>query len=82
MDAPLDVERKVRVAIPTLPVAQRAGFEEVDLVLDEEAAKAEAERCLNCRRCLGCKLCEEVCKPEAVNYLDGARGREGQRGQY
>ena len=69
VNAPLDVERKVRVAIPTLPVEQRVGFEEVDLVLDEVAARSEAERCLNCRRCLGCKLCEEVCKPEAVNYL-------------
>ncbi|HME46137.1 MAG TPA: FAD-dependent oxidoreductase [Syntrophorhabdales bacterium] len=67
--APLDVERKVRVAIPTLPLEQRVGFEEVDLVLDELAARSEAERCLNCRRCLGCKLCEEACKPEAINYL-------------
>ena len=69
VNAPLDVERKVRVAIPTLPLDQRVGFDEVDLVLDEAAARAEAERCLSCRRCLGCKLCEEVCKPEAVNYL-------------
>ena len=69
LHAPLDIERKVRVAIPAIPLEQRTGFDEVDLTLDEAAARAEAERCLNCRRCLGCKLCEEACKPEAVNYL-------------
>jgi heterodisulfide reductase subunit A-like polyferredoxin len=69
VEAPLDVEKRVRAAIPMRPLTDRTGFDEVELVLDEAVAKAEAERCLNCRRCLGCKLCEEVCKPEAVNYF-------------
>jgi heterodisulfide reductase subunit A-like polyferredoxin len=68
---PPDVERRVRVAVPRLPVADRTGFREVELVLDELEARTEAERCLNCRRCLGCKICEEACKPGAIDYLQG-----------
>ncbi len=66
---PLDIERRFRAAIPSIAVDTRKGFEEVELVLDEVAARAEAERCLNCRRCLGCKICEEACKPGAIDYL-------------
>ena len=66
---PLDIERRFRAAIPSIPVDERKGFEEVELVLDEVTAKGEAERCLNCRRCLGCKICEEACKPGAIDYL-------------
>lgn len=71
VDVPQDIERRFRAVVPTLPLKDRKGFEEVEMVLDEAAARAEAERCLNCRRCLGCKLCEEACKPEAINYLMG-----------
>ncbi len=39
--------------------------------MNEETARAEADRCLNCRACLGCKICEEVCKPEAIDYTEG-----------
>jgi heterodisulfide reductase subunit A-like polyferredoxin len=71
VEVPEDLERRFRAVAPTLPVSERRGFEEVELVLDEVAAKAEAERCLNCRRCLGCKLCEEACKPGAIDYMMG-----------
>jgi heterodisulfide reductase subunit A-like polyferredoxin len=71
VEVPEDLERRFRAVAPTLPVSERKGFEEVELVLDEMAAKAEAERCLNCRRCLGCKLCEEACKPGAIDYMMG-----------
>jgi len=66
---PDGIEKRVRAEIPTLPVTQRSGFEEVELTLDEATARLEAERCLSCRKCLGCKLCEEACKPEAINYM-------------
>jgi heterodisulfide reductase subunit A-like polyferredoxin len=71
VEVPEDIERKFRAVAPTLPLSDRKGFEEVEQVLDESAAIAEAERCLNCRRCLGCKLCEEVCKPGAIDYMMG-----------
>ena len=39
--------------MPELPVAERINtFDEVDLVISEEDAKHESNRCLNC--CLTC----------------------------
>ncbi len=69
VEVPPDIERRFRAIVPAIPLEERKGFEEVELALDEMAARAEAERCLNCRRCLGCKLCEEACKPQAIDYL-------------
>lgn len=47
----------------------RAGnFEEVALGYDEEQAKAEAERCLNCAVCSECLQCVEACLPKAINH--------------
>jgi heterodisulfide reductase subunit A-like polyferredoxin len=70
-EVPIDIERRFRAQVPAIPVAERKGFEEVEMVLDEAAAKAEAERCLNCRRCLGCRICEDACKPGAIDYFQG-----------
>ena len=40
---------RTREDLPRLPVSERhAGFPEVDLPLDAEAARAEADRCLHC----------------------------------
>jgi heterodisulfide reductase subunit A-like polyferredoxin len=72
-DVPPFIAKKPRVAIPTIPVRDREGFKEVYQTLTEAEAREEAERCLNCRRCLGCKICEEFCKPEAIDYLEGPR---------
>ena len=49
-----------------LPVAQRAGFDLVELTLTEEAARAEAQRCLQCSSF--CDKCVEVC-PNRANYV-------------
>lgn len=47
----------------------RAGnFEEVALGYDEEQAKAEAERCLNCAVCSECLQCVDACLPKAINH--------------
>ncbi|HEY3277800.1 MAG TPA: FAD-dependent oxidoreductase [Syntrophorhabdaceae bacterium] len=69
-DIPSFIEKRARVAIPSLPVPERSGFQEVFHPLTAEDARREAERCLNCRKCLGCRICEEFCKPEAINYFE------------
>jgi putative selenate reductase len=48
-----------------LPVAQRDGFACVEQTLSEEAARAEAARCLQCSTF--CDKCVEVC-PNRANY--------------
>jgi putative selenate reductase len=48
-----------------LPVKQRAGFDLVEQTLTEEAARAEAQRCLQCSSF--CDKCVEVC-PNRANY--------------
>ncbi|MBC7258890.1 MAG: putative selenate reductase subunit YgfK [Chloroflexi bacterium] len=48
-----------------LPVGQRAGFELVEQSLTEDAARAEAARCLQCSAL--CDKCVEVC-PNRANY--------------
>ncbi|AEF93696.1 Glutamate synthase (NADPH) [Desulfotomaculum nigrificans CO-1-SRB] len=51
------------------PAAARAdNFEEVALGFNEEQAKAEAERCLNCAVCSECLQCVDACLPKAINH--------------
>jgi putative selenate reductase len=61
------LEKKSRLArpehAPELPVAERAGFEEVLRSLDPEAARREAARCLDCDEV--CSLCVTVCPNRA-----------------
>jgi len=44
------------------------GFEEVEQALDEEEARAEAARCLNCGVCSECMECVRVCEPRAIDH--------------
>jgi len=61
-----------RVPIPSIPVIQRKGFQEVIRGYSQEEAVAEAERCLNCgvpfglRTCWFCLPCEIECPEEAL----------------
>jgi heterodisulfide reductase subunit A-like polyferredoxin len=56
-----------RMRPPTLPVEKRlSGFDEVNLLVDEEVAQAEAGRCLNCGGCCECYECVKACKAHAV----------------
>jgi len=48
---------------PTLPPAERSGFALVEQTLDEEAARREADRCLQCAAL--CDKCVEVCPNRA-----------------
>ena len=55
---PSHVPQEERVAIPLSPAAERAGdFRLVELEMDEEAARAEAWRCLACGLCADCNAC-------------------------
>jgi formate dehydrogenase (NADP+) beta subunit len=62
--------------VPSLPVARRTGFREVEEVYPEAQARAEGSRCLWCNvetvfdseRCILCSGCVEIC-PEACLAL-------------
>ena len=63
-------EKIPRVEQAILPVGQRAGnFTEVEEGLSEEAALAEAERCLNCAMCSECLECVAACEQHAVDHF-------------
>ena len=59
-------EKKPRAEMPKLETDKRKGFDEVELGFDEETAKREADRCLNCALCCECLQCDKVCEPEAI----------------
>jgi heterodisulfide reductase subunit A-like polyferredoxin len=62
-----DEPPKPRLKVPTLPVEKRlSGFEEVNLLADEQAAQEESARCLNCSGCCECYQCVTACKANAV----------------
>ncbi|NIA20643.1 MAG: FAD-dependent oxidoreductase [Anaerolineaceae bacterium] len=56
---------------PVVPTEERLrGFDEVNLAMDEEAAVAEAERCLDCGLCSDCLQCVRVCEAGAIRLDD------------
>jgi len=57
--------RELRHEAPRLPLARRSNFDLVEQGLTEEAARAEAVRCLQCSTL--CDKCTEVC-PNRANY--------------
>jgi heterodisulfide reductase subunit A len=58
-----------RVKTRTIPAHERQNnFKEVDLVLTEEEALAEAERCLRCGVCSECLECLSACERGAINH--------------
>ena len=69
-------DRIPRQPIPTVPVARRTGFREVEDGYSDEQARLEASRCLWCNvetifdseRCILCSGCVEIC-PEACLAL-------------
>jgi formate dehydrogenase beta subunit len=69
-------DRIPRQAVPSLPVARRTGFREVEEGYTEAQARTEGSRCLWCNvetvfdseRCILCSGCVEIC-PEACLAL-------------
>ncbi len=60
---PDDLPLKERTAMPELPVERRqVNFNEVALGFDEEQARSEAARCLQCGSCAQCLACLPVCE--------------------
>ncbi|MBE9573646.1 MAG: FAD-dependent oxidoreductase [Proteobacteria bacterium] len=58
-----------RAQIPTSDVSERIkSFQESNLSMDEETAKGEASRCLDCGVCCECFQCVEACKAQAVDH--------------
>lgn len=63
-------EKKARARMPMLAPKKRVqSFESFELGFDEQTAREEALRCLNCGVCSECMLCVESCGREAVNHL-------------
>ena len=58
-----------RQKMPSIALEEReAGFQEVELGFTEEAARKEANRCLNCGICSECMQCVAACKAEAIDH--------------
>ena len=79
---PLDLLDLVRPPIPMLPLNRRTGVTEVEIGFDEEAAIAEAQRCLHCwintvfegnaadaTSCILCGGCVDVCPENCLELV-------------
>ncbi len=56
-----------RSPIQCIPVLERENsFIEVELTMEEKAARKEAGRCLSCGPCSECMACVEICEPGAI----------------
>ncbi|MEW6026344.1 MAG: FAD-dependent oxidoreductase [Planctomycetota bacterium] len=59
--------KKQRLIIPKEPADERKKlFIEVEKMVDEAKAVAEAERCLSCALCCECLQCVAACQPKAI----------------
>jgi heterodisulfide reductase subunit A len=65
---PVKWDPSPRLKIQHRPVAERDGFEEVNLGFSEEEAIAEANRCLSCGVCSECMACVNACGVGAVHH--------------
>jgi len=64
-----DVEKKPRATSGEMEVQKRINsFDEVEMGFSEEAAIAEAERCLNCALCSECEECVLACGQNAIDH--------------
>jgi len=59
---------------PALPLAARAGFDEIVAGLGEAEAVREAKRCLSCGNCFECDHCFAACPEDAIAKLGPGRG--------
>ncbi|HEC36698.1 hypothetical protein LCGC14_1203470 [marine sediment metagenome] len=72
VDIPSNIYKKERQTMPLLAASERvSNFKEVALGFNEEAAIAEAERCLNCAG----HLCKDVCPYSAPQFIEAEKTR-------
>ena len=72
IDIPPETEKKDRQPMPLLSTSERvSNFKEVALGFSQEAAIAEAERCLNCAG----HLCKDVCPYSAPQFVEEEKAR-------
>jgi NADPH-dependent glutamate synthase beta subunit-like oxidoreductase len=77
-EMPINYEKIQRQSIPSLPISRRIGFSEVEIGYDDETARIESSRCLDCKvntifdssKCILCGGCVDVC-PENCLRLAG-----------
>ncbi len=76
-EIPEGIVRKPRGEVIHRGASERARtFEEVSLGLSDEAAKREAQRCLNCGTCSECMECVRVCEAKAIDHAMKPEERE------
>jgi len=64
-----EIKPQQRVPIPELPVEERYNnFSEIERSYDDEAAQAEASRCLSCGVCSECMSCVFACGRDAIDH--------------
>jgi NADPH-dependent glutamate synthase beta subunit-like oxidoreductase len=77
-------DRIPRQTVPSLPVARRTGFREVEESYSEAQARTEGSRCLWCNvetvfnseRCILCSGCVEICPEACLALVPVSRLRE------
>ncbi len=68
-ETPAGLPPEARAVPELLPVKKRTGsFDEVSLGLEEDEARREALRCLNCGVCSECMACAQACKVGAIDH--------------
>lgn len=68
-EIPRGAVREARAVLKELsPEVSASSFEEVSLGLDEDEAKREASRCLNCGVCSECMACVQACERDAIDH--------------
>ena len=65
---PEELKNEPRAITPEIATTERKGFKEVELVLAEEDALREANRCLNCGVCSECMECVKACPAQAIDH--------------
>jgi len=74
---PAGYEKHGRQSAPTTDAGRRTGIAEVEHVMSEEQARAQAERCLSCHvdtiydpeRCVLCNRCADVCPEKCLVFV-------------
>ncbi len=74
---PEQYEKRLREQAPTVPIDRRTGIAEVENVFDENNARIQAERCLNCHvdtiydplKCVLCGRCADVCPEKCLVFI-------------